>query len=240
MANGNASFPKIAAASWWKLRDLFKQKVPAIVTPTYLVSTLSMSEASAKSNLIGPFKKIGIIDGDGKPTDRAYDWRDDQKYKAVCENLIEDYYPQEIKDIFHSPDTDLQQLTNWFMSHARCGEPAAKMYARFYILLLKADPSEAEEATGKKKTIKKASVKPKQKEVKTVKKLEAEVSESDPSIQTPVTPIPAHAAQPVQTVLNNAPELHINIQLHISPESSAEQIDKIFESMAKHLKDFNK
>ncbi|MDN7619565.1 hypothetical protein QZM39_06950 [Burkholderia cenocepacia] len=35
-----------------------------------------------------------------------------------------------------------------------------------------------------------------------------------------------------------SPKLHIDVQIHISPESSAEQIDKIFESMAKHLKDF--
>ena len=34
---------------------------------------------------------------------------------------------------------------------------------------------------------------------------------------------------------NNRPGLHINIQVHIDPTSSAEQIDQIFASMAKHL-----
>ena len=32
-----------------------------------------------------------------------------------------------------------------------------------------------------------------------------------------------------------APSLHIDIQIHISPDSSADQIDQIFESMARHL-----
>jgi hypothetical protein len=32
-----------------------------------------------------------------------------------------------------------------------------------------------------------------------------------------------------------APSLHIDLQVHISPEASADQIDKIFASMAKHL-----
>jgi hypothetical protein len=32
-----------------------------------------------------------------------------------------------------------------------------------------------------------------------------------------------------------SPSLHIDIQVHISPESTPEQIDKIFASMAKHL-----
>lgn len=234
MANGDASFPKIAESSWWKLRDLFKRKVPAIVTPTYLATALSMGEASANSNLIGPFKKIGIIDDDGKPTDLAYDWRDDHKYQFVCETLIEKYYPQEVRDLFHSPDANHQQLTNWFMSHARCGEPAAKMFARFYLLLLKADLKEADASKESKANTPKAATK------KRTTKPAATAAESKIPVASPEhvassTP----SARPAITTFSNSPELHINIQLHISPESSAEQIDKIFESMAKHLKNFN-
>ncbi|MBV1790796.1 DUF5343 domain-containing protein [Marinobacterium sp. D7] len=242
MANGDVSFPKIADGNWWKLRELFKRKVPAVVTPTYLATALSMGEASARSNLVGPFKKIGIIDDDGKPTDLAYDWRDDHKYADVCKTLIENNYPQEIMDLFHSPDADMQQLTNWFMRHARCGEPAARMYGKFYLLLLKADLKEAENVNTKQeaKPKKAAPTKPKS-NAKTTLAAKSETDDSLTSAQTTLPSAAAPAAPPVTTtVLGNAPELHINIQLHISPESSAEQIDKIFESMAKHLKDFNK
>ena len=238
MANGDISFPKIADTNWWKLRDLFKRKVPAIVTPTYLATALSMGEASARSNLIGPFKKIGIIDEDGKPTDLAYDWRDDHKYADVCGSLIEKCYPQEIKDLFHSPDADPQKLTNWFMSHARCGEPAAKHFARFYLLLLKADLSEADAASAKSEA--KAKTPKAEAKKKTAKTTVKNKAEKTAATTPPAEPPPVVQTQPVQTVLSNAPELHINVQLHISPESSADQIDKIFESMAKHLKDFNK
>jgi len=234
MANGNVSFPKIADSSWWKLRELFKKKVPAIITPTYLATALSMSEASARSNLIGPFKKVGIIDDDGKPTDRAYDWRDNNKYKSVCASLIDEYYPQEIKDLFHSPDVDINQVTSWFMNQARCGEPAAKMFARFYILLLKADLNEAATAAAKKDTGK-STVK------KKIGNMLTKRGNKSNRLKTPIDPSnESSSAAPRQIVLNNAPELHINIQLHISPESSANQIDKIFESMAKHLKGFGK
>ncbi|QTN30768.1 hypothetical protein HZ994_00660 [Akkermansiaceae bacterium] len=34
---------------------------------------------------------------------------------------------------------------------------------------------------------------------------------------------------------SGSPEIHINVQVHISPESTPEQIEKIFESMRKHL-----
>ena len=37
------------------------------------------------------------------------------------------------------------------------------------------------------------------------------------------------------TVATNRPALHIDIQVHIDPTSSAELIDNIFASMAKHL-----
>jgi hypothetical protein len=42
-------------------------------------------------------------------------------------------------------------------------------------------------------------------------------------------------ALPTQPSARSGPEVHIDIQIHISPESSHDQIDKIFESMAKHL-----
>lgn len=237
MANGDTSFPMIADSSWWKLRNLFKRKVPSIVTPSYLANALSMGEASAKSNLIGPFKKIGIIDDEGKPTDLAYDWRDDHKYASVCETLLESCYPQELKDLFHSPDAEIQRLTNWFMNHARCGEPTAKQYARFYLLLLKADIKEAEIATNNKEQKVKVTKTPEKNKTQLVTPPTSRQQEAVPPNLAIVAPLQAPVVPPI---LRNSPELHINIQLHISPESSADQIDKIFESMAKHLKDFNK
>lgn len=229
MAKEDTSYPKIPEANWWKLRNLFKNKVPAAVTASYLATALSMAETSAKANLIAPFKKIGIIEDDGKPTDLAYDWRDDNKYADVCKKLIDKYYPREIKDLFHSADADFQQLTNWFMSNARCGEPAAKMFARFYVLLLKADPSGGDAINNKKENKSSKQVKPKKKEKK--KDIIDESQQPSPAASPPM---------PTPNYIGNTPELHINIQLHISPESSAEQIDKIFESMAKHLKTFNR
>lgn len=50
-----------------------------------------------------------------------------------------------------------------------------------------------------------------------------------------VPPTAGMAPQSDNIPTNNGPGLHIDIQIHISPESTPEQIDKIFESMAKHL-----
>jgi Family of unknown function (DUF5343) len=50
-------------------------------------------------------------------------------------------------------------------------------------------------------------------------------------------PVASHAANSVQhsAQVNHSPSVHIDIQIHISPEASSDQIDQIFKSMAKHL-----
>ncbi|MFZ0944681.1 MAG: hypothetical protein WAN54_12315, partial [Syntrophobacteraceae bacterium] len=108
-----------------------------------------------------------------------------------------------------------------------------RMFTSFYLLLLKADPSPPADAAPQK--------------------LRPPVSAKQPKIQEPkVKATPAAATNEIEAVENGTPlldekphgshgrlpQLHINIQLHISPEASTEQIDKIFESMARHLKDF--
>lgn len=68
---------------------------------------------------------------------------------------------------------------------------------------------------------------------------EAEFPSSSEPTETsmPAGPLhtpPAEGAK-VSPRTASGPEVHIDIQIHISPESSSDQIDKIFESMAKHL-----
>lgn len=230
MADNDKSFPMIAESNWWKLRNLFLQKVPAVVTPGYIMAAFSMtSEDSAKANIIGPFKKLGILDETGKPTDLAYEWRDDSKYSVVCKKILEEIYPREVLDLYHTGEPDIKSLSAWFMHHCRCGEPAAKKYATLYKLLQKADPSAVSESAFRKP-----------KTTESVPK-NSKPSPKKVAVEPKIEPASATGGSKVaRTHSNNAlPQLHINIQLHISPESSPDQIDKIFESMAKHLKDFN-
>jgi hypothetical protein len=235
MAKKSISYPTVSEQSWWRLRNFFKQKVPSAVTPTYLASVLSITTNSANTNIISPFKIIGIIDKTGKPTELAYDWRDDSKYKGVCKKLVESLYPQELRDLFSSPESvDFKKLTNWFMSSVHCGISAGQKYASFYNLLLSASLNGAE--TEKSKSIKNTSTAAtNRKGSNVVNKIGTNKKTPQKQIKKPLVDSPERK-QPSSCCL---PELHINIQLHISPESTAEQIDKIFESMAKHLKEFN-
>ena len=58
-----------------------------------------------------------------------------------------------------------------------------------------------------------------------------EIKDADPLPQ----PVASASTNGGEVRSGNRPALHIDIQVHIDPTSSAEQIDQIFASMAKHL-----
>ena len=57
-------------------------------------------------------------------------------------------------------------------------------------------------------------------------------SEEHPSMTTEPLKVPKETSGTLGVF---TPSIHIDIQVHISPEASPEQIDKIFESMARHI-----
>jgi len=214
-------FPKIAVRNWWLLRAKFKQKVPTVVTISYLAPTLGMADKSARANVWTPLKAIGLINKDGTPTQLAYDWRDDKKYPEVCEKVREKIYPEALHDAFPTAEADPSEIERWFMNYAKVGAPAAKMHASFYKLLVEADPSKSAEALKEKPPTR--ILEPKKKEPK---KTEPEKTEPRPD------------EGPDSEVTGRFPSMHLNIQIHIAADASPDQIDKIFASMARHLKDF--
>jgi len=236
MAENDKSYPKIAASNWFKVRELFKKKLPALVTPTYLASSLEMSEDSARSNIINPFKNIGLLNEQGEPTGLAKQWRDHADYPAVCKLLIEQIYPQELRDLYHEESADVRQVSSWFMRTTSCGQAAGSMYARFYKMLLNADLSLSADKLAKK--VSKTNGTP-AKQAKPAKQFQ------NPKPTTPAEPIDTEFGQGEESTSPKTRDregdagiqLHVNIQLHISPESTAEQIDKIFESMARHVRE---
>lgn len=233
--NKKRGYPKIPKGSWFGLRDKFKQRMPSDVSPSYIATALNMTPASASANVIAPLRTLGLVDDNGKPTELALHWRDDETYAEVCSTIIKNTYPGELHDLFPSPDTDTKRLAGWFARQGGVGEAAAGRYAATYLMLLEADLDKAKVGTPPK-------AKP--------------ASKSSPASSKATTPKPAKSPAPAAANGSMgaaplqqhpplgegghtfAPKLHIDVQIHISPESSPEQIDKIFESMAKHLKDF--
>jgi len=231
MATTAVSYPKISRNMWAKLRARFTRSIPTTVTPAFVSSVVMMVDASAVSNVIKPLQILGLIDDQRKPTPLANQWRHDDEYANVCKAIRERIYPDDLRDTYpHGTADERQGIIKWFMKSAHVGDAAARMFADTYCLLAQADASSLEEQVQNTPSEKKrASSKPARK---------AAVS---PPVEIPdgdVNSVPIPQSHAPQRPFGKFPAVHIDVQVHISPDTSSEQIDRIFESMAKHLGNF--
>lgn len=227
-----ATYPKISRKMWWLVRERFKKSIPSVVSPTFITSIAPMADGSARSNVIGPLRELGLLDDSNKPSDWATRWRHDDEYAAVCHEIRAKTYPRELVEAFaDASGAQKEQIKIWFMKVGHVGEAAARMYADTYLLLTEADPTKASEK-GSPTTAPKPTA---------AKKAPSDAKLAQSS--KPPAPTPAAADARDQHYAGAAssashrrgPAIHIDVQVHIAPETSAEQIDRIFESMAKHL-----
>ncbi|MFZ5672530.1 MAG: DUF5343 domain-containing protein [Pseudomonadota bacterium] len=156
-------------------------------------------------SLIPILKYIGLIDSSGTPTPRWSEYRG-ANHKQVLGNAIRQGYA----DLFALyPDANARSvadITHVFSTSSSGGQQViAKTVQTFRALVEEASFEGGWEA--------------------------ASTLEAGP-LHTPAVTEPS-----LQRSNSNPPgaSLHIDIQIHISPESNAEQIDQIFASMAKHL-----
>ncbi|MHB1684163.1 MAG: DUF5343 domain-containing protein [Bacilli bacterium] len=228
------TYPRIPEKNWWALRAQFMKTIPGSVTNTYLKSLLGLSSEKSAANLIPPLRQLGLIDAEGKPTPRANDWRTDSKYDAVCESIVRELYPRELIDLYSGSELDTEACKGWFLHTAALGGGAARQCAAMYVLL----NTPIDKVDDDTKVAKPVSAKPKRAEsphklnisrnIKTApqEKPQEEVSK----VTSAITPSPS-----VESGNLLRPSVHIDLQIHISPEADATQIDSIFASMAKHL-----
>lgn len=230
MATIATTYPKISRKSWFLLRDRLKQSIPSTITPTLIISLSPMEESSARSNVLNPLRELGLIDEDNRATDLAQRWRHDDEYATVCHEIRAKVYPSDLVEAFPNADaTKKESIKKWFMKVGQVGEMAAKMYADTYIMLSQADLSQPEKAPAKATPRKSAALPAvKVKSQRPVPETKNENHQTTPLLQ----PVEPHARR--------LPAIHIDVQVHISPDTSAEQIDRIFGSMAKHLGEYIK
>lgn len=222
-------FPRLPERQWWALRDRFKQSIPAKVTPSYVATVFNMKEASAKANIIPALEAVGLISSDGTPTDLARRWRDDAEYPAVVKSIRESIYPDELLDAIPDPVQDRTATERWFANRTGHGEASAKKMAQLYELLSDGDPLRGQSRVDRPKRDKSTSAS------RTVRVRQVPIPDSVRESVIPSRDTAVQTANPVRTDPPRGPELHIDIQIHISSEASAEQIDQIFASMARHL-----
>jgi hypothetical protein len=211
-------YPSLPVNHWWALRKKFQSSVPKTITTSYIATALNMQESSARTNILPALMQFGMIDESSKPTQIVFDWREDSHYPGVCRELLEKIYPADLYEAIDPKNPDRSAVVAWFKRTLGAGDGYAGKLTQIFLLLLKGDPSEQSESKKKPQTSNNGAV-------KTVIQKPKVVQKQTPQIINP----------PVPQIQNFSPAVHIDLQIHIAPETSAEQINIIFESIAKHL-----
>jgi hypothetical protein len=178
---------------------------PAKVTGAWL-KTIGFT-SSNDSSLIGVLKFIGFIDQGGIPTAVWTAFRG-SKHKAILGEAIRKGYAElyaVYPDAHRRSNTDLSHVFN--TSSSAGAQVITKTVQTFKALVEDAEFSDLSPPT--------------------------ETTMHSGPLHTPLATGSPQIPAPKQ--MHDGPALHIDIQIHISPESTSEQIEKIFESMAKHL-----
>ncbi|MEW6614639.1 MAG: DUF5343 domain-containing protein [Thermodesulfobacteriota bacterium] len=209
----------LPVAHWWTLRERFRQSMPGVVTDNYLATALSTQPMSARTNVLPYLKDMGLIDNEGKTQELAKAWRDDEQYAEVCRKIRKEIYPDELIAAVPNPSIDRSAAERWFANHTGAGSAAVKRMAAIYTVISEGDVS-------------KKLQKERQKERATTRKgtAKADKKKSAPSSTSQaIHPVPSLGDTPA------LPGVNINLQIHISSDATPDQIDKIFESIAKHI-----
>ncbi len=212
------TYPRLPAKNWWVLRDQFKKTMPSKVDADYLQSVLGLTSAGSAGNLIGPLRALGLIDDEGRTTERALDWRQDESYKKICDETLAEVYPDSLRSAFPDPSQNQVGVMSWFSRNTGAGQNAASKMAALYALLCDGGP-EGGQTNGSTTAAPRTKVESK---------------------KAPSGSRSRESRKPDKSVGNNGrarvePDLNINLQIHISSDASPSQIDQIFKSMAEHL-----
>ena len=216
------SFPMLPVNHWWALREQFKHSIPGVITVTYLGSVLNVQPDSARANILPYLKEFGLIDDEGKPEELATRWRDDEHYPEVCNTILHKVYPDELIAAVSDGGKGRETIMRWFANSTGKGKTAVERMTAIYVVLSEADIS--------KKPGKKGGKESKKTKEKALNKADGSLSTSNTKPKTD-----DHPRERYTPTAPEAPGIHINLEIHISSDASPDQIDKIFESMAKHI-----
>jgi hypothetical protein len=188
------------------LNKIKSNGVPKKVDTVWL-KAIGFTSSNDKS-LLPVLKNIDFVDGGKAPTDRWRKFRGIDGDIALGEAIRQGY--SDLYDFYEDAhDRNTSEIANVFKTKSSAGDQAiSKAVSTFKALVAEAKFTPSTQSRSAE--------------------LGTSEQESAP-LNPPQTPLRTATAS------GSTPSLHIDLQVHISPEATVEQIDKIFASMAKHL-----
>jgi hypothetical protein len=228
MATRPRGYPAIPAKIWLRLREKFYTSPPkGDVTAAYLTTALGLG-AKVAANVMPAIKQVGLVDDDNRMTPLAQKWRDDSTYAQACKEIIESVYPDGLKDVSPPDAPDLDAAQRWFMNETKGGAPRAKQLASFYVMVAKGDLAAATDRAGRRESAggTATATKPAARS--------AAAASSGKGAPTVTRRREDDGGEPEQRA-PQLPSLSLAIQIYVDKDMTADQVDHVFASMAKHL-----
>lgn len=203
-----ADFPYAAVPS--KLSTLL-EKIQTVGVPTKADTSWLKTHGFKSSNdpsALRVLEFIGFIDATKQPTDQWKNYRHKAKSNSVLGAAIKQGYSVLYEDLPEAHQSSDDDLKNFFRVHSTAGEQAISRTVKTFQELCSLADFSGTSANGAGSG--------------------GNGNASQLNVSEPLV------AQP-QSIESPAPTLHIDFQVHIAADAPPEQIDKIFESMAKHL-----
>lgn len=219
------NFPQIPRNVWWGVRSLIDRRPNGKVDQSFLAADLNVQATAAKA-YINELTKVGILDEEGKPTDLAQKWRSSETYDDAVEELLKRNYPEALLALAPRDSLERSKIVTWF-SNQGLGSGTANNKAATYLLIASAEPGEQSSALPSSRTRSQA----------TQKEISKHSNTTKPSIGSQHEDISQPNERDRSAATGGAIPLNLNIQIHISADASNEQIEKIFESMSRYLRE---
>jgi hypothetical protein len=164
--------------------------------------------SSNDASLLGVLKSVGFVDATGVPTPKWSNFRGANSKRVLGDAIREGYAElfAVYPDAWQRSQTEIEHVFSTSSSGGR--QVISKTVSTFKSL---AELAEFTPVTA-----------------------QTDLHMSSEALQVPVSSA-AGTTLASRASISGGPSIHIDIQVHIAPESSAEQVDQIFASMAKHL-----
>lgn len=210
------SYPQVPSNVWWGMRALLKRRPSIKVDDMLVASDLGVQIVAARQYL-KELKRAGILDDEGRPTEVAHKWRNDETYLEAVDDIVRGLYPDSLVTVAPPGAADRSKVVSWF-THQGLGTGAAGNKAATYLLISAREPLDLNSAPSKNKSSSSAKGE----------------SQANPAT-TNLTKTPKASAKADRR--ENSIPLNVNVQVHISADSSNDQIESIFRSMRRYLYD---
>lgn len=230
----STSYPQLPSTVWSGVWRILHDSPSRKIDENVLSIELGVQKTAARQYL-KELQRLGLFNDDLSQTDLAKKWRQDGDDPDIISEILEKAYPRELIDLAPPQRLDREKISRWFVTQG-LGAGAAQNKAATYMRVANGVSAIEQRQTANGAKAKRGSgLRPSRSQSVSREAQSSSLPVAVEDENSQVNENEEKSGRKSQRV--GFPELAVNVQIHISADSSAEQIDAIFNSMRKYFDD---